>query len=182
MNVEKVVAVTNKVSAPMNEVATTTAALGKVALEDGAQVAKQTAEILGKSPHIIAQEGGVAKAVQKVAGDVKRDSHAVTSIEDKINKNLAKMYREKALGRGSTGQKPPGEGMVPKNLIEQLSMKEVLSNPLAEAKELKSIAMTDPRWLAEDGWVKMGKNVHGIEIHFLYNKKTKLFDDFKFKR
>ncbi|MFH0897946.1 MAG: hypothetical protein V1855_00005, partial [bacterium] len=70
LNVEKAVAVTNKVSAPMNEVATTTAALGKVALEDGASVAKQTAEILGKSPHIIAQEGGVAKAVQKVAGEV----------------------------------------------------------------------------------------------------------------
>ncbi|MFH0897948.1 MAG: hypothetical protein V1855_00015 [bacterium] len=70
LNVEKVVAVTNKVSAPMNEVATTTATFGKVALEDGASVAKQTAEILGKSPHIIAQEGGVAKAVQKVAGEV----------------------------------------------------------------------------------------------------------------
>lgn len=60
-------------------------------------------------------------------------------------------------------------------------MKEVLSSPLLNAKELKAITMTDPRWLEKDGWGKMSKNVNGIEIHFLYNKITGAFDDFKFK-
>ena len=60
-------------------------------------------------------------------------------------------------------------------------MKEVISNPLEGAKQLKSVTMTDKRWLADDGWVKMSKNVNGTEIHYVYNTKTGEFDDFKFK-
>lgn len=41
--------------------------------------------------------------------------------------------------------------------------------------------MTDPRWTAIDGWVKMASNVNGVEIHFLYNTVIHVFDDFKFK-
>jgi len=39
----------------------------------------------------------------------------------------------------------------------------------------------DKRWPEADGWIKMSNNVDGIEIHFVYNKITKKFDDFKFK-
>ncbi|MFD2115648.1 hypothetical protein [Paenibacillus yanchengensis] len=60
-------------------------------------------------------------------------------------------------------------------------MKEVLSTPLKGAKELTKVTMTDKRWLANDGWTKMSKNVNGTEIHYVYNKKTGQFDDFKFK-
>lgn len=35
--------------------------------------------------------------------------------------------------------------------------------------------------LEDDCWVKKIKNVNGIEIHFVYNTITGLFDDFKFK-
>ncbi|MFB5764063.1 hypothetical protein [Paenibacillus medicaginis] len=93
----------------------------------------------------------------------------------KFDDGLTQMYKDVALGRGSTGR------TVPNNLNEQLAMKEVLSVPLNSAKELKSITMTDSRWLSKDGWVKMSKNVNGIEIHFVYNAKTGAFDDFKFK-
>lgn len=45
--------------------------------------------------------------------------------------------------------------------------------------------MTDSRWLAEDGWVKMQNIVETsqgkINIHFNYNSITNEFDDFKFK-
>lgn len=41
--------------------------------------------------------------------------------------------------------------------------------------------MSDSRWLVNDGWVKMSKNVNGIEVHYVYNTKTGAFDDFKFK-
>lgn len=41
--------------------------------------------------------------------------------------------------------------------------------------------MSDSRWLASEGWVKMSNNVNGVEIHFVHNKVTGVFDDFKFK-
>ncbi len=92
-----------------------------------------------------------------------------------LEKDLAEMYKKSTLGKGSTGR------MIPQNLHEQLAMKEVISNPLSNARELQSIRMTDPRWLEQDGWVKMSKNVNNIEIHYVYNTKTDAFDDFKFK-
>jgi filamentous hemagglutinin len=77
-------------------------------------------------------------------------------------------------GKGSTGRTEA------KNLNEQLAMKQVYSNPLQGAKQL-NVTMSDSRWSAKDGWVKMSQNVNGTEIHFVYNTITKAFDDFKFK-
>lgn len=79
------------------------------------------------------------------------------------------------LSKGSTGR------TVANNLNEQLAMQEVMSNPLDGTKELTSVKMTDPRWPASDGWVKMSKTVNGSEIHYVYNTTTGAFDDFKFK-
>ena len=81
-------------------------------------------------------------------------------------------------GKGSTGR------VEAKNLNEQLAMKQVMSNPLSGAKQL-NITLTDSRWLANDGWVKMQNIVKlsdgtKIVIHFVYNTITKAFDDFKF--
>ncbi len=85
----------------------------------------------------------------------------------------------KTEGRGSTGRTTPN------SLNEQMAMHQVKSNPLENAYELSSIEMSDPRWLASEGWVKMQSMVyyHGgkTEIHFNYNKETGAFDDFKFK-
>lgn len=78
------------------------------------------------------------------------------------------------LGRGSTGRTKP------KDLNEQLALMEVLTS-LDTGKILPlRKGMTDPRWPSEEGWVKMTKNVNGIEIHYLKNNKTGQFDDFKF--
>lgn len=64
-------------------------------------------------------------------------------------------------------------------------MHQVQSNPLSGAIDLskleRAVIMTDPRWPAAEGWIKMSNNVNGVEIHFLYNKYTGMFDDFKFK-
>ena len=83
------------------------------------------------------------------------------------------------LGIGSTGRTEP------KNLQEQLAMHEVMSNPLENAVELK-LKMGDTRWHSSEGWVKMEKKVStssgkNINIHYVYNKTTGEFDDFKFK-
>lgn len=63
--------------------------------------------------------------------------------------------------------------------------RQVRSNPLEGANELP-FSMKDSRWSAKDGWVKMENNVYynngnHTSIHFVYNKNTGLFDDFKFK-
>jgi hypothetical protein len=77
----------------------------------------------------------------------------------------------------------------PKNLFEQIAMKEVMSNPLEKAIDLskisKPILLNDKRWPCSEGWVKMqrvvvGSNGEKVTIHFVYNDILKLFDDFKF--
>ena len=84
-------------------------------------------------------------------------------------------------GKGSTGR------VEAQSKKEQAAMKEVFKDPLKGAKDLstlkKPIIMNDTThgWLAKDGWVKMARNVNGVEIHFNYNTKTGVFDDFKFK-
>jgi len=59
-------------------------------------------------------------------------------------------------------------------------MKEVKSSPLSKARKLP-INMSDKRWPAKDGWMKMARNVNGVEIHFVYNARTGKFADFKYK-
>ena len=82
------------------------------------------------------------------------------------------------LGRGSTGRTEP------LNIYEQMSMHQIMSNPLDGAKQLPTI-MNDSRWPSSDGWVKMQnivKHTGGqTSIHFVYNIITHEFDDFKFK-
>ncbi|MFF3401491.1 hypothetical protein ACFYW6_23640 [Streptomyces sp. NPDC002659] len=43
------------------------------------------------------------------------------------------------------------------------------------------LTMKDPRWPAEDGWVKMEQVVNDVGIHYVYNTRTRASDDFKFK-
>lgn len=98
---------------------------------------------------------------------------------EKAVKDVTKKMAKKSLGKGSTGRTKP------KDLVEELFMDYVLDNPLHEAKEL-NIKLTDSRWHHKDGWVKMERKLktkegRSVVIHFVYNKKTKKFDDFKFK-
>jgi hypothetical protein len=69
--------------------------------------------------------------------------------------------------------------VVAASLEEKLAMEEVMSNP--QGMEITNIKLNDPRWSAEQGWVKMRQNVNGIEIHWVENKITGAVDDFKFK-
>lgn len=151
--------------------------VGKIALEEGPEVANAVVETVKKNPTVLAQDGKSSVQVLKevtedVVGIAKNREHQITQV---MENDLAQMYKTTTLGKGSTGR------TIPKTLNEQLAMKEVLSDPLSNAKELNSVRMTDPRWLEEDGWAKMSKNVNGIEIHYVHNHKTGAFDDFKFK-
>ncbi|MBS4177643.1 hypothetical protein [Lederbergia citrea] len=93
---------------------------------------------------------------------------------------MSKKIAKKSLGKGSTGRQ------IPKDLVEEIFMDHVLNNPLDGATELKSIVLNDSRWHHSAGWVKMERKLktkegQNVVIHFVYNKKTKIFDDFKFK-
>ena len=83
-------------------------------------------------------------------------------------------------GKGHTGRTTAN------NLNEQSAMKKVMANPLDGSEVIKNVTLRDSRWSAAEGWVKM-KNVikladgSKIEIHFVYNTITGVFDDFKFK-
>lgn len=64
-------------------------------------------------------------------------------------------------------------------------IQEVKNNPLEGAIQVP-IKMNDPRWPSSQGWVKMqrfkdGPNNERMTIHFNYNAKTGVFDDFKIK-
>ncbi len=72
----------------------------------------------------------------------------------------------------STGRTIAGD------LKEQLAMEETQSAP--EAGRPLGVEMSDSRWPAEEGWVKMAQNVNGVEIHYVRNALTGAAEDFKF--
>ncbi|MFS0654027.1 ribonuclease YeeF family protein [Bacillus sp. 179-C3.3 HS] len=118
---------------------------------------------------------------ENVAKKVETTSKTTNDVLKNPNKSkfgsvdLDKLYKNVSLGKGTTGRTKP------KNLNEQLAMKEVLSNPNSGKPIPLRKGMTDSRWPKDEGWVKMSKNVNGIEVHYLKNTKTGQFDDFKFK-
>ena len=85
----------------------------------------------------------------------------------------------KVEGRGNTGRTTPN------TLSEQMAMHQVQSNPLENSTKVP-LEMTDSRWSASEGWVKMQSVVQNADktkttIHYVYNEITGTFDDFKFK-
>lgn len=67
---------------------------------------------------------------------------------------------------------------VPNSLTEQLAMEEATSNPAGTV--IERITMSDPRFPAADGWVKMQQEVNGVIIHYTKNLHTGAVADFKF--
>jgi hypothetical protein len=73
---------------------------------------------------------------------------------------------------GSTGRTEPTD------VTEQLAMEAVQSDPAAG--RVLPITMTDSRWPASEGWVKMAQYVGGVDIHYVYNTTTGAAADFKY--
>ena len=86
------------------------------------------------------------------------------------------------LGRGSTANLSKGTTL-PRNLREQLAVEHVLSSPTSGSQ--LPLRMTDPRWPAGDGWVKMQQVVQSggregpVNVHYVYNTVTGAIDDLK---
>lgn len=97
----------------------------------------------------------------------------------KVKSSTAKIYKKapkKPLGRGHSKG-----GRQPVNLKESLAMREAMYNASKGKTIVPKKKMTDKRWLGKNGWVKKAYNVSNIEIHYVYNTRTKAIDDFKIK-
>ena len=121
----------------------------------------------------------IVDAVELAEQIIKNSDEAVEAGKDivKGGEEAVKVANSaKPLGRGSTGRTTAN------TQVEADSMKKVIGNP-QNGFDLskKGLNMTDPRWPASEGWVKMTQNVDKVEIHYVYNKITGAVDDFKFK-
>ena len=175
----------------------------KQAIKAGKKAAQKAGEKAAKNATEKAAKKAAAKKLAKEATETGVEKAAKEAAEKATEKTAkeatektAKEAAEKGIksgsfskgvgnpvevvGRGSTGR------TVPNTLNEQMAMHQVMSNPLEGAVDMSQlknhpVIMSDSRWLASEGWVKMSNNVNGVEIHFVYNKITGAFDDFKFK-
>jgi RHS repeat-associated protein len=88
-----------------------------------------------------------------------------------------------ALGRGSTANLSKGTTGA-RNVRESLAIEQAMANPVA-GMELRAVSMTDARWPASQGWVKMQQIVRSggsegpINVHYVFNKLSGEVDDFK---
>ena len=150
------------------------AAKKKLAKEAGKEAAEKGAEKAAKEAAEKATEKTAKETAEKTAKEATEKGIKSGSFSKGVGNPV------EVVGRGSTGR------TVPNTLNEQMAMHQVMSNPLEGAVDMSQlknhpVIMSDSRWLASEGWVKMSNNVNGVEIHFVYNKITGAFDDFKFK-
>lgn len=116
--------------------------------------------------------------VLPLIGVIKYGDEAALVIK-KADGTIEKVITSKKLPQQAGRGQSKGGRHEPLNLKEQLAMEEVLTNP---SKGIVLVGKnTDPRWPAEEGWVKKTQNVNGYEIHYEYNPRTGEVDDVKFK-
>jgi len=85
--------------------------------------------------------------------------------------------------KGGSTAGPRTGSTLPTDLRQDLAIREAMSNPAAGIPI--RIPMTDPRWPASDGWLKMQQIIRPggdkINVHYVYNPRTGQVDDFKIK-
>lgn len=122
--------------------------------------------------------GKIATAAVGVAV-AKSASHAVSSTAATAAKVEAAVVTG-AKTAGSTADLAKGTTLA-RNLREQLAIEQAMSRPAAG--QVLPIKMTDPRWPASDGWVKMQQMIRPggepINVHYIQNTATGAVDDFK---
>jgi hypothetical protein len=152
------------------------------------------AERLGEGEHIQGIEGRLTllhserlPGVQRVYNMTVEGEHAYrVSLLGALVHNVptipAKVPVGSAPSAGSTANLSKGTTLA-RNLREQLAIKQALSNPTAGSQ--LPLKMTDPRWPASQGWVKMQQVIQSggregpINTHYLYNTITGAVDDAK---
>jgi RHS repeat-associated protein len=136
----------------------------------------------------------VAADINPVSGAFNSGYTACTGVDPNTHREVGAASRVQAtaqaasyalgavrcLGRGVTASLPAGTSL-PRNLREQLAVEQAMASPLA-GRPLP-LPMTDARWPAAAGWVKMQQIItpggESINVHYLYNTVTGEIDDFK---
>lgn len=108
----------------------------------------------------------VGETLRMTAEEIKIANNKIKALE--ANGSISTI----PLNKGSTGR------TLPNSLQEKFAMEQAIATP-GNGKIIK-VTMTDPRWPKEEGWVKMSKEVNGVEIHYVLNTETGAVDDFKF--
>ncbi|WP_242688651.1 hypothetical protein [Photorhabdus tasmaniensis] len=119
--------------------------------------------------------GKAIKAAEKALtkGDVTEASRLINKASDEIKVKWIDENAEKnaSARKGTSANNPLGLGSTgrntPANLNEKLALEQAISNPNS-GRQLP-VPMTDKRWPASDGWVKMSQNINGIEVHYVRN-------------
>jgi len=103
-----------------------------------------------------------------------------TSIANAFEEVPVNWVGDAAKTAGSTADLAKGTTLA-RNLREQLAIEQAMSRPAAG--QVLPIKMTDPRWPASDGWVKMQQVIkpggEPVNVHYLQNTATGAVDDFK---
>ena len=102
----------------------------------------------------------------------------------RVGRELVRRVRVRPLGRGSTANLSKGSRL-PRTLKERLAVEETIGSP--KLGRPLPVRMTDPRWPAQQGWVKMqrivetldGGRIRRINVHYVRNTVTGAVDDFK---
>jgi RHS repeat-associated protein len=134
-------------------------------------------------------------AVGALGGSYQRSARALHYMNDAfdfmmvglLGMGIADTVVPGAVGGLGPGGEQPGRGAelestgrnVPADLKEQLAMQQAKSSPSA-GKQIP-ITMNDPRWPADQGWIKMSQKVNGVEVHYNLNTQTGETADWKFK-
>ncbi len=127
--------------------------------------------VVGKVPGKTGQMVNNPIVQQTVIQDVPKVANGLKNVSQ-----LASEVGTKIAGKGSTGR------TLANSLKEQEAMRKVLTEPnVGTNLNQKGLTMSDPRWPATDGWIKMARNINGVELHWLKNSITGFFDDFKFR-
>lgn len=153
----------------------------------GRAVAQRTVEVISGDYTVLEEYGSIDKVAQYVKTQVEAGAKAVKKVVKRARRRTRKRVVENELANlDDVLVRPAGRGVskgrrTPRNLREKLAMKEVMSNP-GDCKKIDlTKGMTDSRWPAKEGWIKLRQRVRGVNIHYVKNTKTGQYDDFKFK-
>ena len=136
----------------------------------GSALASRTLDFCNKSSQFLKRLNSYPKIKPNTGLSFNNKAYSWIDVRKSITKDITK-----PLGRGSTGR------TVAKNWKERKAMMEIMRNPKLGTEITMKKGMTDKRWHMNEGWVKIARNIDGVEIHWVRNNRTSQVDDFKFK-
>ncbi|MEU1981567.1 hypothetical protein [Nocardia sp. NPDC019395] len=137
--------------------------------------------------------GSISSFTARVLEDTSHRTNSALNTFDKVDRPFEVRINGEphvAIARTVDHRKTPGElqtesqkstGRTTPGSREEAEAISLVRENAEYGDVLTNVRLKDPRWPAEDGWVKMSMTVHDIEIHYVRNPNTREVADFKFK-